>query len=79
MLCTTVKHFGAVGMRRLQVYQGGRVSFLAVGVGDHVFACKFMFFCFVCLLSPCALSKTTSGQNAVNILLKLRKSLQDAF
>lgn len=52
MLCTTVKHFGAVGMRRLRVYQGGRVSFLAVGVGDHVFACKFMFLCVYSLLVP---------------------------
>lgn len=32
-----------------------------------MFACNFFFF-FFCLLSPCALTKTTSGQNAVNII-----------
>lgn len=59
------------------IREGG--FFLAVGVGENVFACKSMFFCFPCLLSPCALSKTTSGQNAVNIFVKLRRSRQDAF
>lgn len=61
-----------------KVYQGGRV-FLAVGVGDNVFACKIVCFCFPCLLSPCALSKTTSGQKCCKYFVKLRRSRQDAF
>lgn len=49
------------------IREGG--FFLTVGVGDNVFACKSMFYVSrVCsLLVP--YPKTTSGQNAVNILL----------
>ncbi len=78
--CTTVKTLWSCCDEKSQskVYQGGRV-FLAVGVGDYVFACKIDVFRFPCLLSPCALSKTTSGQSAVNILLNCADHVRMLF
>lgn len=75
ILCTTVKHFGAVVIERLGekcIREGG--FFLAVGVDDNVFACKstFLFFCVHSLLVP--YPKLLQVKNAVNIFVKLRRS-----
>lgn len=79
ILCTTVKHFGAVVMKSLRSVSGREGFFLAVGVGDYVFACKSMFFFSVySLLVP--YPKLLQVKNdAVNIVKKMRRSCQDAF
>lgn len=61
ILCTTVNTLELASVRDSvkSVREGG--VHLAVGV---VNICSCLNF--VCLLSPCALSKTNSGQNAVN-------------
>lgn len=55
-------------MKVSEVYQGGR-GFLAVGVGETVFACNSMVFvsCVCSLLVP--YTKLLQVKNAVNILV----------
>lgn len=71
VLCTTVKHFGAVVMKVSVRSVSGREgsSFLAVGVGDDVFARKSMSLGPMSSLSLCLIQKNYFRSNCCKYFL----------